>query len=68
MNGASGGAGPSAYMTQGSSNTSDNNRFAHLDPLSKKIMDFMVSQPDTEEGIHVAAIARATGGDAVVIS
>ena len=58
MNGGSGsGTSASAYTAQARS-TASNNQFASLSPLQRQIVDFMLSQPKTDEGIHVAAIAR----------
>ncbi|KAN0077094.1 hypothetical protein V8E55_010949 [Tylopilus felleus] len=61
------GAGPStAYSAQPIVGSSD--RFSHLSNLHRSIIDFMRGQPSSAEGIHVGAIARAVGGDAVTIS
>ena len=58
VNGGSGsGPSASAYTAQARS-TASNNQFASLSPLQRQIVDFMLSQPKTDEGIHVAAIAR----------
>jgi hypothetical protein len=59
-------AGSSAYAAQTSSTSSDS-RFANLPDLPKRIIEFIVTQPSAEEGVHVAAIARAIGGDALSI-
>ncbi|KAI0928429.1 hypothetical protein AcW1_005676 [Taiwanofungus camphoratus] len=56
-------AGSSAYTAQ-SSTTVSNDQFANLPLLQRNIVGFILSQPPNEEGVHVAAIARAVGGDA----
>lgn len=38
-------------------------QYSHLPQLQRRIAEFMTTQPDTDEGVHVAAIARAVGGD-----
>jgi replication factor A2 len=35
--------------------------------MQKSIIKFITSQPHSDEGVHVAAIARAIGGDAHLI-
>ncbi|KAI0721081.1 hypothetical protein C8T65DRAFT_254659 [Cerioporus squamosus] len=57
VNGGSTGASASAYTAQARS-TANNNHYASLSSLQRQIVDFMLSQPKTDEGIHVAAIAR----------
>ncbi|TFK91040.1 replication protein A subunit RPA32, partial [Polyporus arcularius HHB13444] len=53
------GSAPSASAyTAGARSTANNNAYASLSPLQRQIVDFMLSQPKTDEGIHVAAIAR----------
>lgn len=51
----------SAYTNQ--SRSAGNDQFSHLPPLQQSIARFILQQPPTEEGIHVAAIARAIGID-----
>ncbi|KIJ69303.1 hypothetical protein HYDPIDRAFT_79797 [Hydnomerulius pinastri MD-312] len=55
-----------AYSAQPS--TINNDQFSNLPTLHRAIVAFMLSQPPDDEGIHVSAIARAVGGDAVTIS
>ena len=43
---------------------STNENFAHLQPLERKIVDFIISQGPPVDGVHVANIARAVGTDA----
>lgn len=50
----------SAYTGQ-ASKVSD--QHSHLPPLQQKIVRFIESQPRSEEGVHVSAIARAVGTD-----
>jgi len=58
----------SAYTSQSRPTATD--QFSHLPPLQRSIARFILQQPSTDEGIHVAAIARAIGtaGDAQKIS
>ncbi|KAH0827176.1 N-acetyltransferase B complex non catalytic subunit-domain-containing protein [Lanmaoa asiatica] len=63
QNGAGLGA---AYSAQPTSSSSD--QFSHLPKLHHSIITFIQAQPSNAEGIHVSAIARAVGGDAVTIS
>jgi len=50
------------------------NAFANLPPIQRLIMNFILAQPDTPEGVHVAAIARGIAsmpggsGDAAMIA
>ena len=55
----------SAYAAQTQQVAQD--QFAHLAPLHRGIVTFMKSQPPNDAGVHVSAIARAVGGDAVSI-
>ncbi|KAG6336409.1 hypothetical protein ID866_2682 [Astraeus odoratus] len=57
----------SAYSAQ-SHHIADNDQFAYLPKLHHSIITFMQSQPPSDAGVHVSAIARAVGGDAVSIS
>ncbi|KAI0636961.1 hypothetical protein C8Q77DRAFT_537691 [Trametes polyzona] len=50
--------GPSAYTAQSSTSTTSPGQFASLPPLQRQIIEFILSQPKRDEGIHVAAIAR----------
>ena len=60
MSGGSGG-GATAYTAQSSASGTINPQFAGLPVLQKEIIKFMTSQPASDEGIHVAAIARHVG-------
>ncbi|KAL1947910.1 hypothetical protein VTO73DRAFT_13634 [Trametes versicolor] len=51
-------AGQSAYTAQSSTTAASTGQFAHFAPLQREIMQFIVSQPKSDEGVHVAAIAR----------
>ncbi|KAF8201721.1 hypothetical protein BJ912DRAFT_514297 [Pholiota molesta] len=51
----------SAYSAQNTASTA-NDQFAHLPPLQRSIMKFLMSQPPQDEGIHVAVIAKAIAG------
>ncbi|KAF9227683.1 replication protein A, subunit RPA32 [Gyrodon lividus] len=55
-----------AYSAQPTVVTND--QFSNLPKLHRLIITFMQSQPPNDEGIHVSAIARTVGGDAVTIS
>ncbi|KAI6150447.1 replication protein A subunit RPA32 [Pisolithus tinctorius] len=57
----------SAYSAQPLQNV-DSEQYAHLPKLHRAIIAFMQSQPPSDVGVHVSAIARAVGGDAVSIS
>lgn len=50
----------SAYSAQ-SNSTGLPDQFGHLPQLQRAIINFIISQPPQEEGIHVAAIAKAIG-------
>ncbi|KAI0362110.1 replication protein A subunit RPA32 [Trametes cingulata] len=68
MNRVNGGAnGHSAYTAQPTTAAANTTQFAHLPPLQREIIAFILSQPKSDEGIHVAAIARhiaaTSGGD-----
>jgi replication factor A2 len=60
-------AGHSAYTAQPNTNATKDN-FAGFPPIQRAIINFITSQPPNDEGVHVAAIARAIGGDAHHIS
>ncbi|KAI6045748.1 replication protein A subunit RPA32 [Pisolithus marmoratus] len=57
----------SVYSAQPVQST-DSEQYAHLPKLHRAIVAFMQKQPPSEVGVHVGAIARAVGGDAVSIS
>ncbi len=48
----------SAYSASSNSAAANSAQYAGLSPLQRQIITFLVSQPKTEEGIHVGAIAR----------
>lgn len=62
-----------AYTVQSNASGASHSQFAGLPTLQKQIITFMTSQPASDEGIHVAQIARHVanmgggGGDAHVI-
>ncbi|KAI0670372.1 replication protein A subunit RPA32 [Trametes maxima] len=57
--GANGNAGAhSAYTAQSTTTAASTTQFSHLPPLQRQIVTFILSQPRSEEGVHVAAIAR----------
>ncbi|CCM04607.1 uncharacterized protein FIBRA_06789 [Fibroporia radiculosa] len=64
---ANGQTSTSAYAAQ-SHVSASNSQYAHLPDTQRKIVEFLLSQPTSEDGIHVAAIARAIGGQARDIS
>ncbi|PSR77351.1 hypothetical protein PHLCEN_2v7952 [Hermanssonia centrifuga] len=57
--------GTSAYTAQ-SHGASANDQFSHLPAIQRNIVNFILAQPMDvrDNGVHVAAIARAIGGDA----
>ncbi|KAI0345172.1 replication protein A, subunit RPA32 [Trametopsis cervina] len=59
--------GTSPYAAQGSA-APQRDQYAHLPPIQRNIINFILSQPNHTDGVHVAAIARAVGGDANAIS
>jgi len=59
--------GPSAYSVQ-AHNAAVVDHYSSLQPLHRQIVNFILSQPHNEEGVHVAAIARNVGGEAHAIS
>lgn len=58
--------GASAYTAQASTNGA-HDQFAFLPEPQRKIVNFILSQQNHMDGIHVSAIARAVGGDAHAI-
>lgn len=56
----------SAYSAQ-SSSVGVPDQFGHLPQLQRAIITFIMAQPAQEEGIHVAAIAKAIDEDACKI-
>lgn len=63
--GGSGTAGSSAYANQ--STSAADTEYSHLPPVQRKIVQFILSQPPNHDGVHIAAIARAIGGNAAEI-
>ncbi|KAG1756689.1 replication protein A subunit RPA32 [Suillus paluster] len=61
-------AGGSAYAAQSHSTAANNDQYSQLPKLEYAIVTFMRNQPSNEEGVHVGAIARAVGGNAVTIN
>ncbi|KAI0689782.1 hypothetical protein BC835DRAFT_1407741 [Cytidiella melzeri] len=59
--------GTSAYTAQGGTAVAQD-KYAHLPPIQRNIINFILSQPNHTEGVHIAAIARAAGGNAHAIS
>ncbi|KAI0810958.1 hypothetical protein BC629DRAFT_1018787 [Irpex lacteus] len=57
-----------AYTAQASGAGVQHDAYAHLPPTQRKIVNFILAQANHTEGVHIAAIARAVGGDAVAIS
>ncbi|KAH9843057.1 uncharacterized protein C8Q71DRAFT_735700 [Rhodofomes roseus] len=64
---ANGNGAASAYNPQ-STAAGGMEQYAHLPSIQRRIVAFMMSQPQQTEGTHVAAIARNIGGDANAIS
>ncbi|KAH9935018.1 uncharacterized protein B0H18DRAFT_927723 [Fomitopsis serialis] len=64
---ANGQGAASAYNPQ-STATGGMEQYAHLPSIQRRIVEFMMSQPQQNEGVHVAAIARHIGGEANAIS
>ncbi|KAI0065399.1 replication protein A, subunit RPA32 [Artomyces pyxidatus] len=64
---AAGHASASAYTAQ-SNNVAAGGAFSHLPPVQRGIIEFLLAQPENEEGTHVGAIARAVGANADAIS
>ncbi|EGN93261.1 hypothetical protein SERLA73DRAFT_189801 [Serpula lacrymans var. lacrymans S7.3] len=60
--------GAAAAVYKQSHSTASNEQYAHLPALQQSIISFILSQPTSTEGVHVGAIARAVGGDAITIS
>ncbi|TDL21528.1 replication protein A, subunit RPA32 [Rickenella mellea] len=65
--GANGTTSASAYTSSAPTGAA-NDPFAGLPPLQRKIVEFIKAQPHSDEGVHVAAIARAVATDAHKIS
>ncbi|KAI0093709.1 hypothetical protein BDY19DRAFT_268390 [Irpex rosettiformis] len=59
--------GTSAYTAPGSTIVA-HDQYAHLPQIQRNIINFILSQPNHSEGVHIAAIARAAGSDAQSIS
>ncbi|KAH9063336.1 replication protein A subunit RPA32 [Lactarius vividus] len=52
-----------AYSAQ-SHQSEVKDQHSHLQPVPRSIVRFMLSQPQTREGVHVGAIVKAVGADA----
>ncbi|KAI0306473.1 replication protein A subunit RPA32 [Multifurca ochricompacta] len=64
--GADGKPSLSIYSAQGpQSEVKD--QYSHLQPVPRSIVQFMLNQPQTREGVHVSAIVKAVGADAEAI-
>ncbi|KAK0228729.1 replication protein A subunit RPA32 [Armillaria fumosa] len=62
------GSSTSAYQSHSAQPVS-HDEYAHLPKLQRDIVNFMLKQDNSEEGVHVASIARSIGGgDAQKIS
>ena len=64
---AVGGSTSSNYSHYTSSTTTANDQYAGVSVLARRIIDYMASQPKTDEGIHVASVARHINEDAGAI-
>jgi hypothetical protein len=53
--------GHSAYTTDGASHAE--NEYAQLPPLKRKIIEFIMKEPNTTDGVHIQVILRGVGGD-----
>jgi len=62
--GPSGGQSLSAYSAGQVHQSTTNDQYGHLEPVSQSIVRFMLNQPQRPEGVHVSAIAKAVGGSA----
>ncbi|KAI9509645.1 replication protein A subunit RPA32 [Russula earlei] len=65
--GSSGGAAKpsvSAYSAAQVPQTEVKDQYAHLPPVPRSIVHFILNQPKRPEGVHVSAIAKAVGADA----
>lgn len=49
------------------SSTTVNDGYKDVTPIARRIVEFIASQPRTEEGVHVASIARHIHEDAGAI-
>ncbi|KAF8921231.1 hypothetical protein CPB85DRAFT_1269954 [Mucidula mucida] len=62
------GSSADAYKSPSASMNANAGKWAKLPPVQRKIIEHMLAQPPTSEGINVATIACAIGGDAKTIS
>jgi replication factor A2 len=62
--GTGGGQSLSAYSAGQVHQSAVKDQYAHLPPVPRSIVHFMLSQPQRPEGVHVGAIAKAVGADA----
>ncbi|KAF9053750.1 nucleic acid-binding protein [Hymenopellis radicata] len=63
-----GGSSADAYKSPSASVNANSGKWAKLPPMQRQIIEQMLAQPATSEGINVGTIARAIGGDAKTIS
>ncbi len=61
------GSSADAYKSPSASMNANAGKWAKLPPVQRKIIEHMLAQPPTSEGINVATIACAIGGDAKTI-
>ena len=61
QNGGAAAVGTSAYTAQ-SHAPAAHDEYANLPPLQRKIVYFIMNEPQADEGVHVAAIAREIKG------
>lgn len=64
LNGGSG-ADYSHYTSHATASVSD--QYAGVSPLARRIVEYIATQPATQEGVHVAKIAREVKADAGAI-
>ncbi|KAI0256801.1 hypothetical protein BJV78DRAFT_309627 [Lactifluus subvellereus] len=62
--GASGKPSLSAYSAAQGHQSEVQDQYSHLQPVPRSIVQFMLNQPQTREGVHVGAIVKAIGADA----
>lgn len=62
--GAAGKPSLSAYSAAQVHHSGVKDQYSQLPPVPRSIVQFMQNQPQTREGVHVSAIAKAVGADA----
>jgi replication factor A2 len=67
MLGASGKPSLSAYSAAQAQQPEVKDQYSHLKPVPRSIVQYMLNQPQTREGVHVTAIVKAIGADAEAI-